>query len=137
MSADDRNEELENEEPYVKADHRASRRSEEETPQRETASAQEETPKAEKSDEGEPPDIDVYSLLRMSVGMFVEQAWIHLGLRMAPNKTKIEQNLPQAKVAIDTVDFMIRQLEPDLDESEKRELDVVLANLRMNYVQRV
>jgi hypothetical protein len=32
---------------------------------------------------------------------------------------------------------MVEQLQPDLDEGEKRELDVLLANLRMNYVQRV
>jgi hypothetical protein len=73
----------------------------------------------------------------MSVGMYVEQAWIHMGLRMDPRKSHVETNLPHAKVAIDTVAFMVEQLQPDLDEGEKRELDVLLANLRMNYVQRV
>jgi hypothetical protein len=119
---------------YVKADKRASHEADE-------GSAEEATPEgptaeAPPTEEGERPDINVHSLLRMTVGMFVEQAWIHLGLRMDPNKNKVEQNLPYAKTAIDIVEFMIQKLEPDLDEGEKRELNLMLANLRMNYVQR-
>jgi hypothetical protein len=124
MPPEDTDDELE-EESYVKADRRASREAED----ADEESADEEA--------GERPDINVYSLLRMSIGMYIEQAWIHLGLRMDPNKSKVEQNLPYAKVAIDVVDFMVQKLQSDLDENERRELDLLLANLRMNYVQRV
>ncbi|MGQ9733343.1 MAG: DUF1844 domain-containing protein, partial [Candidatus Zipacnadales bacterium] len=72
----------------------------------------------------------------MSVGMYIEQAWIHLGVRMYPHKHNVEQNLPLAKVAIDVVAFLIEQLQPHLDANEKKELELALANLRMNYVQR-
>jgi len=143
MSPEDRDDELE-EESYVKADHRASREAEEGPPKAEPPEPEADEPEpAAPTDEPEAdageelPDITVYSLLRMSVGMYVEQAWVHLGVRMDPNKNKVEQNLPYAKVAIDTVEFMTRQLQPDLDERERKELDLLLANLRMNYVQRV
>jgi len=140
MSPEDRDDELD-EESYVKADRRASREAEAAPPAEETVAeeAQAPPPVDEAEDEGadELPDITVYSLLRMSLGMYVEQAWVHLGVRMDPNKNKVEQNLPYAKVAIDTVEFMTRQLQPDLDEHEKKEVDLLLANLRMNYVQRV
>ena len=68
--------------------------------------------------------------------MYAEQAWIHMGVRMDPSKQKAEQNLPLAKVAVDTVAFLVEQLEPDLTPEEKRELDQLVANLRINYVQR-
>jgi len=129
------------EEGYVKQDARASRapsaeESERETPgpEAEPAAPESEPPPTQAADDV--PDIDVYSLLRMSVGMYVEQAWIHMGLRVDPRKGKAEPNLPYAKVAIDTVAFVVEQLQPNLDENEKRELDIMLANLRMNYVQR-
>ncbi|MGQ9732153.1 MAG: hypothetical protein ACUVX8_12870, partial [Candidatus Zipacnadales bacterium] len=86
-------------EPYVKADRRASREAAAEPRQEpaDEAAAGHETP-AEKPDEAkavestasEAPDITVYSLLRMSVGMYIEQAWIHLGVRMDPHKQKVE-----------------------------------------------
>ena len=141
MPPEDRDDELE-EESYVKADRRASREAqdadEEATPEQPSAEPQERKGQEPADEEaGERPDINVYSLLRMSIGMYIEQAWIHLGLRMDPNKSKVEQNLSYAKVAIDVVDFMVQRLQPDLDETERRELDLMLANLRMNYVQRV
>jgi len=140
MAPEDKRDDLDEEEPHVKVDKRASREVSEERPSEEATKAATAQPAAEKppeAEEHERPEIDVYSLLRMSVGMYVEQAWIHLGLRMDPSKNKVEQNLPHAKVAIDVVDFIIQQLQPDLDHDEKRELDLALANLRMNYVQRV
>ncbi len=128
----------------MKADHRASREARDEPAEKEPRGPEPDEPEREgpaaepEADDGEErPDITVYSLLRMSIGMYIEQAWVHLGLRMDPNKNKVEQNLPYAKVAIDTVEFMTRQLQPDLDENERKELDLLLANLRMNYVQRV
>ena len=136
MPPEEKDDELDEE--YVKADRRASREAEPEEPEPAEPSAEAQPPpEPPDEEEGERPDINVYSLLRMSIGMYIEQAWIHLGLRMDPNKSKTEQNLPYAKVAIDVVDFMVRSLQPDLDDNEKRELDLLLANLRMNYVQRV
>ncbi|MBM3501330.1 MAG: DUF1844 domain-containing protein [Armatimonadetes bacterium] len=137
MPPEERDDELE-EEQYVKADRRASRGTEEDAPPAaeptDGAAATESDAAAE--EDRELPDITVYSLLRMSIGMYIEQAWVHLGVRMDPSRNKVEQNLPYAKIAIDTVEFMARQLQPDLDESERKDLELVLANLRMNYVQR-
>ncbi len=97
------------------------------------AEEQEAAPEAEQ--EAAAPEITVYGLLRMSVGMYAQQAWIHMGLRMDPSTQKTEQNMPLAKVAIDTVAFVVEQLQPDLTPEEKRELDSLVADLRINYVQ--
>jgi hypothetical protein len=125
--------EEEPEEEFVKVDRRASREAEEEAEPSPAEPPQEPAPEAE---EGEVPEINVYSLLRMTVGMFAEQAWLHLGLRMDPRTNKTQTDLPLAKVAIDTVSFIVDQLQPDLDAAEARELEALLANLRINYVQR-
>ncbi len=49
----------------------------------------------------------------------------------------VDQEEPeQAKVAIDTLEFVVGKLEPDLESQEKAELDSVLSNLQINYVKR-
>lgn len=136
---DDEKRDEEQEDEYVKADTRASRAEAEqepaETPEEPDEAAAEEQAPPEES-EGDRPDINVYSLLRMSIGMYTEQAWIHMGVRMDPNKQTTETNLRLAQVAIDTVAFIAEKLQPDLDDVEKREIEQVLANLRINFVQR-
>ena len=130
-------EEPEPEEEFVKVDKRAPRdeAAPDEPPPPGEPTAPEPPPEGP-SEAGERMPLNVYSLLRMSVGMYAEQAWVHLGLRMDPTSGKTETNLPLAKVAIDTMAFITEQLQPDLDDSEKRELEQLLANLRINYVQR-
>ena len=157
--------EREEEEAHIKTDRRASRDAGEESVEEEKAeeaeepaaatgqepeaeegpaepagepAVEEEEPPAEEAAEDEEalPEITVYGLLRMSIGMYAEQAWIHMGVRMDPRSQKTEQNLPLAKVAVDTVAFLVEQLQPDLSEGEKRELESLVANLRINYVQR-
>jgi len=123
---DDRRDEEQEEEEYVKADARASRAEAEEEPEE----------AAPEEPEGDRPDITVYSLLRMSIGMYAEQAWIHMGVRMDTTKQTTETNLPLAQVAIDTAAFIAEKLQPDLDDAEKREIEQLLANLRINFVQR-
>lgn len=81
-------------------------------------------------------DVDVYGVLRLFVSMVTEQAWIHLGLQAAPGKSETETRLPEARVAIDTLQFLRKQLEHNLDDSEKRELDRVISTLQINYIQR-
>ena len=80
-------------------------------------------------------EIGVYGLLRFFLGLLAQQAWVALGIQAVGGE--IQQNLPEAKVAIDTLSFMAEKLAADLDPAEKRELDTLLANLRVNYIQRV
>ncbi len=68
--------------------------------------------------------------------MLTQQAWVSLGIQKAPGAEDVEQDLPQAKVAIDTLEFVVSKLAPDLESQEKAELDSVLSNLQINYVKR-
>ena len=80
--------------------------------------------------------LDVYDTLRFMVSLLIQQAWISLGIQKAPGAEEVEQDLPQAKVAIDTLEFVIDKLVPDLEPQERAELDSVLSNLQINYVKR-
>jgi len=80
--------------------------------------------------------LDVYDMLRFVVSLLTQQAWVSLGIQKAPGAEEVEQDLPQAKVAIDTLEFVIDKLAPDLDPQERAELDSVLSNLQINYVKR-
>ena len=81
-------------------------------------------------------DLDVYDMLRFVVSLLTQQAWVSLGIQKAPGAEDVKKALPQAKVAIDTLEFVIDKLAPDLESQEKAELDSALSNLQINYVQR-
>ncbi|HEY3397045.1 MAG TPA: DUF1844 domain-containing protein [Armatimonadota bacterium] len=82
-------------------------------------------------------DLSVYDMLRFTVGMLNQAAWVHLGLVVAPGSTEPKPDLPQARVAIDTLEALAKQLQPDANEEEKRELTNLLDTLRLNYVRKV
>ncbi len=98
--------------------------------------APEETPEAPpQAETGEAPDIGVFGILRFAVSLLSQQAWVELGLQALPGHDT-RTDLPAARVAIDTLTFLVDKLQPDLDQGEKKELEGLLANLRANYVQR-
>ncbi len=80
-------------------------------------------------------EVGVYGVLRFTVGLLVQLAWINLGIQ-APPGGETRENLPEAQAAISSLGDIITRLEPDLSPDEKRELDAMLANLRINYIQR-
>ncbi|MCE5237096.1 DUF1844 domain-containing protein [bacterium] len=80
--------------------------------------------------------IDMHGILRMVFGMCVEQAWVHLGLQLAPGAKETKMDLPQARLAIDTIAYIQTALGESLSGAEKREVEQILATLRMNYIQR-
>jgi len=79
--------------------------------------------------------LDVYSLLGLFVGLVAEKAWQTLGLRTRPGTDKVETDFNQAHVAIDTVGFIVERLQPRLADDEKRHLEGLVADLKLNYVR--
>jgi hypothetical protein len=83
-----------------------------------------------------PADLDIYDTLRFMIGLLNQAAWMHLGLVVAPGASEARTDLVQARVAIDSLEALAGQLRPDSDPDERRELESVLANLRINYVKK-
>jgi hypothetical protein len=119
--------------------------SDEETEQ--AAEAPEEEPEeAEEPDEApeqaeqppqreEMPPPSVYDLLQFVAGMIAEQAWLHMGLRLAPGKKETAKDLAQAKIAVDTVVFIAETLAPHISEDDRRALRGLVSDLQINFVK--
>jgi hypothetical protein len=80
--------------------------------------------------------ISVYDLLGFAMDQFASIAWIKLGLQPDPATGSFDTDLAEAKVAIDIVAQMAERAAPKLDPADRREVDNLVANLRLNYVER-
>ncbi|OLD53181.1 MAG: hypothetical protein AUI83_09035 [Armatimonadetes bacterium 13_1_40CM_3_65_7] len=78
---------------------------------------------------------DTVELLRWMIGVLGGSAWQNLGLVPHPETKKVTRNLEDARLAIDAAASLIEHLKPRVDETERRELDTLLANLRLNFVE--
>jgi hypothetical protein len=67
--------------------------------------------------------------------MIAEQAWLQMGLRLAPGKKEPKKDLVQAKVAVDTVVFIADTLGPHIDEHDRQALRGLVSDLQVNFVK--
>jgi hypothetical protein len=81
------------------------------------------------------PDIDVDTMLRSFMSLLSMHAWHWMGLIKNPATGQIDKDLAQAKIAIDTIAAMADQLNGRIPEAEQRELQSMLSDLRINFVQ--
>lgn len=87
----------------------------------------------ESGEAGELPD--VYAVLALFLGELRNLAWLRMGLVANPGTGQIERDLPQAKVAIDTVAFLAQQLEPTVAPQERLPLRALVSDLQINFVE--
>jgi hypothetical protein len=63
-------------------------------------------------------------------------AWQKLGLQPDMVTGKIEPDLDQARVAIDVVSFLSNKLEPQLDEDDRLQIQSLVRDLKIIFVQK-
>lgn len=80
-------------------------------------------------------DFDVTAILRMTIGIMNEKTWINMGLLANPGSGQVQKNIPEARRGIDLIADLVKHLEPYAEPQEKRELQVLLQNLRINFVR--
>lgn len=80
--------------------------------------------------------ISVYQVISAMTDQMAAIAWQKLGLQPDFMTGKIEADFDEAKVAIDLTTQLASFIEPQLDESDKRELHNLIRNLRLNYVEK-
>ncbi len=97
---------------------------------------QSKTPGAPESgdDAGRMP-LQAVDLLRWCVSLLASSAWQAMGLLPDQATKKTERKLDDARLVIDATGALIDQLRPRVDASELRELETLLANLRLNFVE--
>ncbi len=81
-----------------------------------------------------PPSVDVAA--RQAIGWFARLAWEHLGLVPGARTGKVEASIPEAGRAIDAADFLSKLVSPHLSPEHRRDLDTLIADLKVNFVQK-
>ena len=81
--------------------------------------------------------LDVHHVLAVMLEQLAEIAWQKLGLRPDPFSQGSHRDLALAKVAVDTVAAVAAQLEPSLDDEDRRQIQNLVRDLKVNYVQKV
>ncbi|UCH37638.1 MAG: DUF1844 domain-containing protein [Candidatus Bathyarchaeota archaeon] len=79
--------------------------------------------------------LDVYVLLSMIIDILSEQAWQYMGLRVKPGTDKVEKDFQRARVAIDCIVFLTNKVTPQLDDSGKKQLQKLIADLQINFAR--
>lgn len=90
---------------------------------------------AEPAETAERVPLHAPDLLRWCVSLLATSAWQAMGLIPDPATNKVERNLDDARLAIDATAALIEHLRPRLPDPDQRELDTLLANLRLNFVE--
>jgi len=89
-----------------------------------------------KQEEGfKEPDLPV--LFVWFISMLSGKTWEYLGLIMNSETKEINKDLKKAKTAIDTIAFLYDQIKDDLNPEDFKRIENLLANLRMNYVEKL
>ncbi|MCL6640501.1 MAG: DUF1844 domain-containing protein [Candidatus Rokubacteria bacterium] len=67
--------------------------------------------------------------------LLAARAWAAMGLVADPTTGKVERNLDHAQLAIDAAGALADLLRPRVGNAERREIERVLADLRLNFVE--
>lgn len=90
---------------------------------------------AEQADETAQVPLHVAELVRWCISLLATSAWQAMGLIPDPSTQRVERRFDDARLAIDSVAALLEHLRPRLDETERREFETLLANLRLNFVE--
>lgn len=71
------------------------------------------------------------------VNTFQHAAWQQLGKRVNPLTNKVEKDFDQASLSIGMLDMLATKTQGNLTDEEKKFLDQVVADLKLNYVEEV
>uniref|UniRef100_A0A7C4XBE0 DUF1844 domain-containing protein n=1 Tax=candidate division WOR-3 bacterium TaxID=2052148 RepID=A0A7C4XBE0_UNCW3 len=79
--------------------------------------------------------VPVKEILLMTILSLEGKAWAYLGLISHPETQKPKKDLNEAKLAIDSIDAIFKLIESSLSPEEKKDIQVRLTNLRLNFVK--
>lgn len=91
------------------------------------------TSEAEPGREAALPELK--SLLATCISLLAGKAWEAMGLVPNSATKKIERKLEDAQLAIDAAAALADLVRPRLSEPERREVEVLVSNLRLNFVE--
>jgi len=88
---------------------------------------------AEAPTTGEP--VNSTAVILACISLLASKAWEAMGLVPDPATRRIERVLPDAQIAIDAAAALADLIRGRVGDAERRELDTLLMNLRLNFVE--
>lgn len=82
------------------------------------------------------PAPTIYDHIAIVLDQMSGVAWQKMGLQPDMVTGKIDADLHQARVAIDVVNYLASILETQLDDDDKKHLQNLVRDLKINYVQK-
>ena len=79
--------------------------------------------------------IKVKDYIYLNILTLEGKAWAYMDKIAHPETQKHQKDLDQAKLAIDTIDLLYKQMEAHLTNDQKKDLQTRITNLRLNYVK--
>lgn len=89
---------------------------------------------SEPQDEKKP--LSVFDVIVIMTDQLSSIAWQKLGLQPDMMTGQIARDLPEAKVTIDLIAHLAGLVDGRLDEEDRREMQKLVSNLRLNYVEK-
>lgn len=80
------------------------------------------------------PYMDVYTTLQLTIGMLVEKAWEFMGVRLPSGSKEMKKDMVQAKLAIDTIVFLVDKLQPNFSEDDRKTMKALVSDLQINFI---
>lgn len=85
------------------------------------------------SDQAQP--VNVFEFLAVIIDQTAAIAWQKMGLQPDFSTGQIAKDLDQCKSAIDATAALAQIVEPQLDETDRRHMQNLVRDLRINYVE--
>lgn len=97
---------------------------------------QQEQPEVSRDEQGAAAPVNVVEVALWMIQEMQAHAWVKMGLWKDPITNDLHEDLPQAKIAIDCVAALFGVIQAHLSEAQRREMERLLTDLRLNFVQR-
>ncbi|KAA0225040.1 MAG: hypothetical protein AKCLJLPJ_01321 [Fimbriimonadales bacterium] len=89
----------------------------------------------EEKEEKQPEPVSVYDLVASALYALVDIAWVKMGLQPDPLTRQPATDMAEARLAIDVAAQLAEALDPKLTDDERRQIQALLSNLRINFVR--
>ena len=84
---------------------------------------------------GREVDANAMTLVASCLNVLAAKAWESLGLVPSPATKQVERNLDDAQLAIDAAAALANVVRPRVADAERREIENLIATLRLNFVE--
>lgn len=81
--------------------------------------------------------MDARGLVQALIPIFDGYAWRSMGFLADPKTGETNKDMAAAQLAIDSVQFLLSKVEAQMPESERRDMQRRLSDLRMNYITKL